>query len=97
MDNVDTSRRSEDHNSAASINMTSPVASVFSRGHSSKSSASNLSLASSPVCPDSFDLYASRLGKVTEEQEKDEAEVDTLIGRSPSICRVFYTYQIILS
>jgi hypothetical protein len=58
--------------SNTSISMSSPVASVFSRGHSSKGSASSSSLASSPLLRDSFDLYASRLGKVTEEpREKD--------------------------
>ena len=60
---------------AASISTSSPATSVFSRGHSSKGSGSNSSLASSPLPRDSFDLYASRLGKVTEEpQEREDAD-----------------------
>ena len=65
-----------------SSTMSSPVASVFSRGHTSRSSTSNSSLASSPLPRDSFDLYGPRLGKVTEEpQERDELEGYTLVDR----------------
>jgi hypothetical protein len=67
MANIAPPRQSLDENVALS----SPVTSVFSRGHASKSSASSLSYTSSPNTRESLDLYGSKLDRVTEEQERD--------------------------
>jgi hypothetical protein len=71
-DQMDATPHQTIHTPSSSINIASPVSSVFSRTHSSKGSASNTSIASSPIPRDSFDLYASRLGKVTEEPQERE-------------------------
>lgn len=69
----------------SSITMSSPATSVFSRGHASKGSGSSSSLASSPMPRDSFDLYASRLGKVTEEpREKLDSTTYSLVDDDTS-------------
>ena len=67
MDPIGVPRQSLDE----TIALSSPVTSVFSKGHTSKSSTSSLSFTSSPNPRESFDLYGSKLDKVTEEQEKD--------------------------
>ncbi|KPI44785.1 uncharacterized protein AB675_8747 [Cyphellophora attinorum] len=67
MANIAPPRQSLDENVALS----SPVTSVFSRGHASKSSASSLSYTSSPNTRESLDLHGSKLDRVTEEQERD--------------------------
>lgn len=67
--------------STSSTNVSSPTASVFSRGHSSKGSGS--SIASSPVQRDSVDMYGApkRLEDVTEEpQERDDFAGYTLVN-----------------
>jgi hypothetical protein len=71
-DQMESIPRQNTHTPSSSINIASPVSSVFSRAHSSKGSTSNTSIASSPIPRDSFDLYASRLGKVTEEPQERE-------------------------
>ncbi|RMZ77375.1 hypothetical protein DV737_g4398, partial [Chaetothyriales sp. CBS 132003] len=58
------------------------VGALFTRGptHASRSSISTTSLASSPLPRDSFDLYTSRLGRVTEEPlEKGDLDGYTLV------------------
>ncbi|RMZ90268.1 hypothetical protein DV736_g2498, partial [Chaetothyriales sp. CBS 134916] len=58
------------------------VSAFFARGptHTSRSSTSTTSLTSSPLPRDSFDLYASRLGRVTEEPpEKGDIDGYTLV------------------
>ena len=86
MDNLNTPPQGNAHSSNASVNVSSPATSVFSRGHASKSSQSSSSVASSPVPRDSFDLYGtSRLQKVTEEpQEREELLWTTLIDHTTS-------------
>lgn len=66
--------------STSSSSLSSPTASTFSKGHSSRGSGS--SIASSPIPGESFDMYAppKRLEDVTEEpQERDEFEGYTLV------------------
>lgn len=62
--------------SSGSMSTSSPATSMFSRAHSTRSPASSISLASSPIpARDSFDIYAStkRLEDVREEpQEREE-------------------------
>lgn len=82
MDRTEYSRSSVEDAST----LPSPVTSVFSKGHMSKSSTSSLSVPPSPHLRDSFDLYGSKLGKVTEEQEKDDQARDHFAAPSPSIC-----------
>lgn len=72
MESRDTPCQSADENSSPTIANSSPATSVFSKGHTSKSSASSLSIGSSPNVRDSLDFFGPRLGKVAEEQEKDE-------------------------
>ncbi|KIV88375.1 hypothetical protein PV10_08065 [Exophiala mesophila] len=67
--------------STSSTHLSSPTASVFSRGHSSKGSGS--SIASSPVQRDSIEMYGApkRLEDVTEEpQERYEFAGYTLVN-----------------
>ena len=61
----------------SSVAVSSPVPSVFSKGHSSKSSGS--SIASSPLPHDAFDLYTKGLEKVLEEDQERDDE-DTLVN-----------------
>jgi hypothetical protein len=85
---VHQSQSSSSHDaSSLAAPMSSPVSSVFSKGHMSKSSTSSLSVASSPVLRDSFDLFGPKLGRVTEEQEREETALDPSIVRRPSICK----------
>lgn len=86
MDPADILRHSTDDPSFTSVTMSSPVTSVFSKGHMSKSSASSLSTASSPNPRESVDLFGPKLGKVAEEQEREELAKDQDIARSPSLC-----------
>ncbi|KIW13270.1 hypothetical protein PV08_08457 [Exophiala spinifera] len=67
----------------SSVNLSSPTASTFSKGHSSSGSTS--SITSSPIPQESLDMYAglNRLEDVTEEpHEKDEFEGYTLVNDS---------------
>ncbi|KAL6251360.1 hypothetical protein RBB50_001569 [Rhinocladiella similis] len=67
----------------SSVNLSSPTASTFSKGHSSSGSAS--SITSSPIPRESLDMYVGpkRLEDVTEEPpEKDEFEGYTLVNDS---------------
>lgn len=67
--------------STSSVNLSSPTASIFSKGHCSRGSGS--SIASSPTPQDSFDMFgtAKRLEDVTEEpHERDEFEGYTLVN-----------------
>ena len=95
MDNINTPPQPNANSSNASVNMSSPATSVFSRGHASKSSQSGSSVASSPVPRDSFDLYGtSRLQKVTEEpQEREELAWTTLIDHTTSTGKSDCTYD----
>lgn len=83
MVNIDVPRYSVEDNSGA---LSSPVTSVFSRGHASKSSASSLSFTSSPNPRESFDLYGSKLHKVTEERERELAQEAVPVQDAPSNC-----------
>jgi len=58
----------------------------------SKSSASSLSVASSPNPRESFDLYGPKLGKVAEEQEREDIAPAHDIARSPSISNDYSLY-----
>ena len=67
--------------SSTSSNLSSPTASMFSKGHSSR--GSNSSITSSPVPRESLDMFvgAKRLEDVTEEpHERDELEGFTLVN-----------------
>lgn len=80
-------QRSIDDTSFTSVAMSSPATSVFSKGHMSKSSVSSLSTASSPNLRESIDLFGPKLGKVAEEQEREELAKEQDFARRPSLCR----------
>jgi hypothetical protein len=86
MDSADVTRQSSDFSTFASGVSGSPATSVFSKGHMSRSSASSLSIASSPTTRESLDFFGPRLGKVAEEQERDGPAQNQVLSHSPTSC-----------